>query len=61
MAISYLAALIEELGFGRNRVRDIYVTKSMFALLAAGQANASEGQGAEAKKRLYCWRGGVDH
>lgn len=55
MAVSYLAALIEELGFGRNRVRDIYVTKSTFALLAAGQTNESEGQGAEAKKRLYCW------
>lgn len=53
MAISYLAAVIEELGFGRSRVRDTYVTKSTFALLTAGQANESEGRGAEAKKRLY--------
>ena len=42
MAGGYLAVLIEELGFGRNRVRDTHVTKSKFALLAAGQANESE-------------------
>ena len=42
MAGGYLAVLIEELGFGRNRVQDTYVTKSKFTLLAAGQANDSE-------------------
>ena len=31
MAIGYLAAVTEELGFGRSRVRGTYVTKSTFA------------------------------